>query len=83
MAQRDPGKSDDGLGPAAKQIQQAQPWLEAVGKLTGGAAVGVLTGYFLDRWLGTTPWMLVGWSLFGIGVGFYAFLRAALRLGKK
>lgn len=83
MAQGERPKSDDGLGPAARQLHAAQPWMEAVGKLTGGAAVGVLIGYFLDKWLGTTPWMLVGWSVLGIGAGFYGFLRAALQLGKK
>ena len=32
---------------------------------TAGATVG---GYFLDRWLGTTPWL----TLIGIGVGVAA-----------
>ena len=28
-------------------------------------------GFGLDRWLGTTPWFMVGLSLFA-GVGFFA-----------
>ncbi|WP_438359191.1 AtpZ/AtpI family protein [Corallococcus exiguus] len=45
--------------------------------------VGVLGGYFLDKWLGTSPWLLLGLSLVGIGVGFYSFLHAMTRLGKR
>jgi ATP synthase protein I len=51
--------------------------------MVGGGAVGVLGGLLLDGWLGTKPWMLVGLSLVGIGVGFYGFFHAMNRLGKK
>ncbi len=37
----------------------------------------------MDRWLGTTPWLLVGLSVVGICVGFYGFLHEMNRLGKK
>ncbi len=74
---------DDGVQGIAKEMRAANPWLTAISKLTGGAVFGVLGGYFLDRWLGTEPWGLVGLSTVGIGVGFYGFIREALRLGKK
>ena len=64
-------------------MRAAQPYLNAVWKLVGGAAFGVLAGFFLDRWLHTTPWILVGLSTAGIGVGFYGFIRDMTRLGKK
>ena len=64
-------------------MRAAQPYVDAVWKLVGGAVTGVLGGYFLDKWLGTKPWMMVGLSTLGIGVGFYAFLRAMLAMGKK
>lgn len=32
--------------------------------------VGLLIGYFLDRWLGTEPWFLLAFLLFGIAAGF-------------
>lgn len=64
-------------------MRAAQPYIDAVWKLVGGAVTGVLGGYFLDKWLGTKPWMMVGLSTLGIGVGFYAFLRAMLRMGRK
>jgi len=73
----------DGLSPTARQMRQSQPYLDAVWKLVGGAVFGVLGGYFLDKWLHTTPWILVGLSVVGISVGFYGFIRDMLRMGKK
>ncbi|MBZ4420774.1 AtpZ/AtpI family protein [Myxococcus sp. RHSTA-1-4] len=81
---REPGGSDGSeLGPAARQMRAAEPYISAVWKLVGGAVVGVLGGYWLDKWLGTAPWLLVGLSLAGISVGFYGFLREMARLGKR
>jgi ATP synthase protein I len=40
-------------------------------------------GWWLDKKLATSPWLLVGGALFGIGVGFYAFFKALIALGKK
>ncbi|MBI3184469.1 MAG: AtpZ/AtpI family protein [Myxococcales bacterium] len=64
-------------------MRAASPYISAVWKMVGGAAVGVLGGYFLDNWLGTTPWLLVALSVVGISVGFYAFIREMSRLGKR
>ncbi|QSQ20961.1 AtpZ/AtpI family protein [Pyxidicoccus parkwayensis] len=87
MAVKEPREDKDGdgseLGETARQMRAAQPYIGAVWKLTGGAVVGVLGGYWLDRWLGTAPWLLVGLSLVGICVGFYGFLREMARLGKQ
>jgi len=85
MAEERPGNrgEDDELSTAAKQMRAAEPYISAVWKLIGGAVVGVLGGYLLDEWLGTKPWLLVGLSVVGISVGFYAFLRAMLQLSKR
>ncbi|NOJ97563.1 AtpZ/AtpI family protein [Corallococcus sp. CA049B] len=87
MADQEPRKQADApgseLGETARQMRAAEPYISAVWKLVGGAVVGVLGGYFLDRWLGTSPWLLLGLSLVGIGVGFYGFLHAMARLGKR
>ncbi|RQD58801.1 MAG: AtpZ/AtpI family protein [Desulfonatronovibrio sp. MSAO_Bac4] len=32
--------------------------------------VGFAIGYFLDKWLGTEPWFLIGFLFFGIAAGF-------------
>lgn len=64
-------------------MRAAAPYVSAVWQLVGSAVFGVLAGYWLDKWLGTTPWVLVGLSTVSISVGFYAFIRSMLKLGKK
>jgi ATP synthase protein I len=42
-------------------------------------AVGLATGYFADRWLGTGPWLLLIGLALGIvaaGVNFYRTIKA-------
>ncbi|HYO54125.1 AtpZ/AtpI family protein [Archangium sp.] len=84
MAEKEP-REDKGseLSETARQMRAAEPYISAVWKLVGGAVVGVLGGYYLDRWLGTAPWLLLGLSLVGISVGFYGFLREMARLGMR
>lgn len=85
MAEQEPREGREGseLSSTARQMRAAQPYIAAVWKLVGGAVVGVLGGYFLDKWLGTSPWLLLGLSLVGISVGFYGFLHQMARLGKR
>jgi len=42
----------------------------------GGGALG---GYWLDAWLGTTPWLFLVGALLGIAAGFYHFFSNVLR----
>ena len=82
---RDERKARQGeeLSDTARQMRAAQPYIGAVWKLVGGAVVGVVGGYFLDKWLGTGPWLMLGLSLVGIGVGFYGFLHEMTRLSRR
>jgi len=45
--------------------------LRASSDLLAGLFVGTLIGFLLDKWLGTSPWLLLA----GIGIGFAAGLR--------
>lgn len=85
MAEKRPEKERPGeeLGESARAMQAAMPWIGAVWKFIGGTAVGLIAGYFLDRWLGTEPWLMAALSVLGTGVGFYGFVRDVNRLGKK
>lgn len=49
------------------------------GMLFGCVVVGVLLGYFLDKWLGSSPWGLIG----GLVLGSVAGVREMLKLLKK
>ena len=37
-------------------------------------------GWALDRWLGTSPWLVVTGIVVGAGVGFYQFIRLLSRI---
>lgn len=52
-------------------------YINAIGKagviglhMVSGIAVGTLLGWFLDKWLDTSPWCLVIFMLAGIAAGF-------------
>ncbi|UCH98587.1 MAG: AtpZ/AtpI family protein [Candidatus Aminicenantes bacterium] len=34
-------------------------------------AIGVAIGYFLDKWLNTSPYLLVIFALYGVAAGFW------------
>jgi ATP synthase protein I len=44
--------------------------------LPSSIAVGLLIGYFLDRWLGTEPWLLLSFTVLGIVSGLLSLFRA-------
>ena len=44
--------------------------------LPSSIAVGLFIGYFLDRWLGTEPWLLLTFTLLGCASGLLSLLRA-------
>ena len=44
--------------------------------------IGLGIGYYLDKWLGTAPWLMVLWIGFGFAAGVRSLYRAAVRSGK-
>lgn len=38
--------------------------------LVSATFVGLFIGWWLDRWLGTKPWLLLAFLIFGIAAGF-------------
>jgi ATP synthase protein I len=47
--------------------------------LPSSIAVGLFMGYFLDKWLGTRPWLLLIFLLLGVASGLLSLFRG---LGK-
>lgn len=50
---------------------------DAIGKasviglhMVSGIIVGGVMGYFLDEWLGTSPWLKIVFFILGVGAGF-------------
>ncbi len=37
-------------------------------------------GWFLDKWLGTSPWLVVAGIVLGSALGFYEFVRLTNKL---
>jgi ATP synthase protein I len=56
--------------------------LSAVGiALVLATVIGLAGGYYLDRWLGTSPWLTLIGLLFGIAAGFVNLIRSVKRAG--
>ena len=47
--------------------------------LVGAILFFAAAGYLLDRWLDSSPWLLLGGLLTGVAVGFFGLLRAVRR----
>jgi ATP synthase protein I len=45
--------------------------------------IGLGIGYYLDKWLGTAPWLMIVWLGFGFAAGVRSLYRAALRSEKE
>lgn len=51
-------------------------------ELAIAVVIGLAVGYYLDKWLGTGPWMTVIWLGIGFAAGVRSLYRAAVRSGK-
>lgn len=50
--------------------------------LVAATAIGLAIGYGLDRWLGTSPWLTLTFTLFGIVAGFINLFRDLGLIGR-
>jgi ATP synthase protein I len=72
------------LGEGKKEVIKQIAYYSTLGLEMGLAvAVGVGIGYYLDKWLGTTPWLLILFLFFGIVAGFRSLYRALKRLERE
>src|SRR5437762_14343565 len=79
--QRD--RKDEGVGEGiASSYRKAGPYIDASWQLAGAVGLGTLLGWWLDKKLGTGPWLLVSCALFGIGLGFYLFFKILMNIDK-
>ncbi len=50
--------------------------------LVAATAIGLAIGYGLDRWFGTSPWLTLTFTLFGIVAGFVNMFRDLGLIGR-
>jgi len=50
--------------------------------LPSSIIVGLVFGYFLDRWLGTAPWLLLVFTVLGVVSGLLSLFRALKKYDK-
>lgn len=74
-------RAKDGDADRAKDGIGAGFALRIGGELVASLIVGVGIGWLLDIWLGTAPWLLVGFFFLGAGAGIVNVYRAAMGMG--
>lgn len=77
-AQQTDKDSDDGS--AAVRTRGMAYGLRMASELVGAVLVGGMIGYFLDQWLGTTPWLFLVLFFLGFAAGIVNVLRSFSRL---
>lgn len=68
--------------PAARNAKRAYSALDSTSvgiELGLSVGIGLLIGYYMDRWLGTEPWLMLLWLVFGLIAGFRGVFRAVGR----
>ena len=54
-----------------RQLMKSLGFLSSVGiAMVAASFIGLFIGIYLDKWLGTKPWMTLIWLGFGIASGF-------------
>jgi ATP synthase protein I len=70
------------VGENRKRLRRAVSWIDVsiVGiQFPIAIVIGYLSGRWLDRTLGTWPWLTLLFSLFGVAAGFLNLFRIAAR----
>jgi ATP synthase protein I len=71
------------MGKDQREFWRVAALLSTMGMvLVASTFVGFLAGYYLDRWLHTSPWFSIVGLLLGIAGGFRELIRAVQRFQK-
>jgi ATP synthase protein I len=67
------------IGPAPETARGIAAGMRIVSEMVAGVLVSGVGGYFLDRWLGTTPWLLIAGLLLGTAGGLNNVYKLGMR----
>jgi ATP synthase protein I len=73
-------KSEDGF---LKEKRKLAAYSSVGMMFPASIAVGTAIGYFLDRWLNTSPYLLIIFMFYGIAAGFVNLIKVTRRNGKE
>ena len=66
-----------------KNVRESIASASVVGlNLVSATFVGLFIGWWLDKWLGTKPWLLLAFLVFGIIAGFRNVLQEVKKIQK-
>ena len=74
----DQAKRDEAIRSGKERKGQGKGYSQGnrvLAELIAGPAGGALIGWLLDRWIGTSPWLLLGLMVLGIVVAFRNIIR--------
>ncbi len=66
-----------------KVMNELSPYLNMGMQMAVTMGLGVLAGWYMDKWNQTSPMYLLIFSIVGAAVALYTFLRTALSQDKK
>ena len=79
----EPSKGTASRGSWQKSFQVAAPYMGLGVQMVLTMVLCAAGGYYLDRWLGTEPWLLLAGALLGMVSVFTYLIRLANQLSKK
>lgn len=68
-----------GGAPGTPDLRRAGALASIGTTMVACTVVGLAAGYWLDKWLGTEPWLLLLFLMLGIVSGFVSMIQTALR----
>lgn len=80
---REKAKQSANPGPPQGSVRVGLGFAMRIGvELVSALIVGVVIGYFLDQWLGTTPWLMLLFFVLGSAAGIINVYRTVTGLGQ-
>jgi len=83
MSVADVTYSDKGPSSFFKAFRDAGPFFGIGIQMAVTVVIMFFVGRWLDQEFGTSPWLMLVFTFFGIVIGIYQFFQTVLRIGRK